>query len=98
MDYIEHNLEPGYFSDCNDWYGLNGPGFQYLYGLETYLFPVPSRPIMGPINFLHQSASNFLPYGRTAEADVNHTRPFSCDMTNEWSYVSTPIRLNGGHR
>jgi hypothetical protein len=62
--------------------------------MRYFLFATVSRPVLGPTQLLIQWVLGALTPGvkwRVLEAE--HSSPFSAEVKNAWSYISTPSNV-----
>jgi hypothetical protein len=78
-------------------YGLDDRGFESRQGLGIFLFTTASRPTLGPTQPPIQWVPGALSLGKEwSGREADHLPPSSAEVTNAWSYTSTPpIRLHG---
>jgi hypothetical protein len=53
-------------------------------------FSLTSRPALGPTQSPIQQVRRLLPGGKQNRSDVDHLRPSSAEVKNEWSPTSIP--------
>ena len=67
--------------------GLDGPGLESLQGQEFFVFSIMLKPALPSTRLLIKLVSGL---ERPVRGAV-HSPPSCVEVTNEWSYISTPL-------
>jgi hypothetical protein len=85
--------------DITTTYGPDGPGFESRQGQQIFLFSKTFRPALGPTQPPIKWIPGFFAGVKHLGYEVDRSPPFSAEVKNEWSYISTPhICLHGMER
>ena len=70
-------------------YGLDGSLIESPMTARNFLHTRPDWPWGSP-NFLNNECQSSVLAVKRTWCDVSHPHPFSAEVKNEWSYISTP--------